>query len=530
MRVFSSDLGIFKGVLVKKQGINKIQLPNSMKKVEKSTIRDGDKEKKVYLLFNSVFPSKLNSNHERYVNPRISSTPTKDATEQLKKGLGTSVPTVLIGCGVSVEEIEDYTMRSIEWKGREHASLVGVSDCTDGGIPEGKVFVTGGAGMLGGRRKIALTRIPCTGSDDIKMLEVVYRKPRKMSKADWAHINSLSFGAIMFGSPTNATDKSLPELINNSDLDGDHFCVIWDRAIVSHVQTGQQVFKNAQSSDAKLADSDECIGIQRSINIYGEAHEGIVTSKLNDGRYIVKSGHHENTMTREEILDGRSFISEVVGHKGRGLRSEVQVLWENETKSWQSFQTIKNDVPDILADYALTNDLLKEPKWRWARDYCHVAEIVEISKHKFTNSKVQFEVVFDGALKTEWKDPEDIDALLLEEYVEQNYLAIESTFWQDTRRCIQDGKADWFAQVQKVLPNVRLMVDFDRFKKKLHRLWREKVSTSGVNDSDTIALGSAFKQALVIQKHGGRVSLPPHLRELVLAKKSSTTIQFIKFE
>ena len=105
----------------------------------------------------------------------------------------------------------------------------------DGGIPEGTLFIPG-LDTSKGSGKVLITRVPCTETKDMLLLPLLSRKPQNMTLQDWKYLCSLSFGVVMFGSPANAHKKSLPEMINNSDLDRDNFCVIWDADLVSCVE------------------------------------------------------------------------------------------------------------------------------------------------------------------------------------------------------------------------------------------------------------------------------------------------------
>lgn len=86
VRVLSSHLGLFKGMLVAKEGITKIQLNKSMKKVEASPFsskhhhRSNKKilsKNTVLLLIKNVFPSSISENLERYFNSNHKSKPKK---------------------------------------------------------------------------------------------------------------------------------------------------------------------------------------------------------------------------------------------------------------------------------------------------------------------------------------------------------------------------------------------------------------------------------------------------------------------
>ena len=79
---------------------------------------------------------------ERMINPNNPKKHTKSSTLTLTL-LGSMVEKVLIGCGVPKTKMIAYSEGAQCWEGHKHAYLVGVSDCTNGGLSEGKVFISG---------------------------------------------------------------------------------------------------------------------------------------------------------------------------------------------------------------------------------------------------------------------------------------------------------------------------------------------------------------------------------------------------
>ena len=539
VRIVSSDLGIFKGMLVRKRGITKILLPSSMKKVGRAKTTRKAGKKSVFLLFNSICPSTCNSMLERVINPNCSKVPTKSATKDLK-GLGKMVERVLdVGWGIPSDVLSDYcTERSKHWESRGHAYLIGVSDCTDGGLPEGSVFLTGfGTGDAG--RNVILTRSPCTERDDVVVLPVISQKPDALSNEDWNHLCSLSFGAVMFASPVDPGSKSLPELINNSDLDGDYFCCIWDPILVSHVEKNtrnnhedaleQEIVGEETAESTLLAqeDGDDILGVQVPLLINNKSHDGVVQRKLHDGRYLVKSGAHVEIMSREEIMRDKQTVEEILAHRGKGRAAELNVRWGDGTKAWQSLAVLKDEVPDIVAQYALEAGLLDMQGWAWARDYIHDAEIVEVCSHRFLKNGIEVEVLYDGFKEAEWIDARSVDVDIMARYVGENDISLRSSRWQWLDKLIENAKDNWFASTQDYLADVKHMAEHDRLVKKLHTLHKNR---GDINDADAKALGRAYKRALDVGKHGGRVPLPRHLRDEVSSKTSCYANKFIKVE
>lgn len=184
-RVVCPRLGIFKGMLVSKPNISKIQLPLSMQKVEGA---NPDAKGPSFLLFNSIVPSKVNVSLERYLNPNLKAKPRKSDLNELK-GLSDRMCKLLIGAGVPGRVIDDYMFSSKSWEGLKHTSLSGVADCPNYSLPEGHVFIPG----LPTVKEVIVTHSPFTSVTDLRLLPTVTKKPRNMSSDDWAHLNKYVF-------------------------------------------------------------------------------------------------------------------------------------------------------------------------------------------------------------------------------------------------------------------------------------------------------------------------------------------------
>lgn len=542
--MISAHLGIFKGMLTSKQGIGTIQLFSSMKKVGKSKARKELLDEGVYLVVIGMAPSIRHNNHERALNLNLKKSPTKSSTSLLKS-IPPSVESVLIGYGVESELINSYNERANNFHTCMHSFLVGVSDCTDGGIPEGTLFIPG-LDTSKGSVKVLITRVPCTETKDMLLLPLLSSKPHNMTSQDWTHLCSLPFGVVMFGSPANAQTKSLPEMINNSDLDGDNFCVIWDADLVSCVEksyrndggmTVNDNERNESNLDEELDDSsldeeeeDPLCGYQVPIKIGGSVRQFIVQYELEDGNYLLKCGDFEEQMTKEEILCDKECVDSILAHNGKkGRHAEVQVKWCNGHTTWEPLQSIQKDVPDILADYALNNDLLEEKAFAWAKAYCRDAEIVEICDHKYEAGMVKFIVIYDGEQDTKEVNSDHVDISMAAKYAKQKGIVLENKAWDWLREEIEDAEKTWFENVQATLVDIDHMAEHDRLIKRLSALHKRTIVESGMQHEDSIALGRAFKNSLDVGKHGGRVPLPQHLRENLTAKSSAYT-KFVKLE
>jgi len=521
VRVIFPALGIFKGTLVRRAGISTIQLPDAMKKVDKSTARKKG-FKSAFLIINSVYPSNNSKMLERQLNPYSIRAPTKSSERELK-GLGSMITEMLLGCGVPSDVFEQYNERSQKYDGRSHADLVGVCDCTVGGLPPGTVFVTGfGVGGSSGQN-IFITRFPCTEPGDAKVLPVVTEKPEEMSDEDWNHICGLSFGAVMFASPRDAESISLPASINKSDLDGDIFFCLWDPTLLPYLEemlgdnnekevSDEEDFEENNVEGVELEDDsgDSVLGAHVPLMIDGKTRDAIVASKTSDGnKYIVKYGEYTEIMSYAELMGDRDLVKEVVGHRGKGRNVEVEVLWEGNKRSWHSFALMKEQVPAEVAEYARQNNLLDTKGWKWCKDFVRDAEIVSVCSHRTHGHILQVEVMYDGDSKTTWKNAKSVDVDILATYVEENNISLCAKNWKWLESSIQRSKKNWFATAQERLSDAKRMSEYSRFVESLHRAYKKR---GDINDKETMSLGRAFKCAIDIGKHGGRVPLEQALR------------------
>ncbi|KAL7545469.1 hypothetical protein ACHAWF_008824 [Thalassiosira exigua] len=130
-----SEIGIAKGVLFLKKGIDRIQIPSSMVKVEKSKIKPLHND--VVLNINRIYPSDSHETMERLLNTDRDEPPSQTMLDNIKKP-GHDVLRVLIRLGVSEDIIEQYKERFDSLRNEtttKHANLIGVMDPT-GSIPK----------------------------------------------------------------------------------------------------------------------------------------------------------------------------------------------------------------------------------------------------------------------------------------------------------------------------------------------------------------------------------------------------------
>mmetsp|Transcript_85388 Transcript_85388/g.150959 ORF Transcript_85388/g.150959 Transcript_85388/m.150959 type:complete len:641 (+) Transcript_85388:52-1974(+) len=225
VRIVSPALGIFKGVLTKKQGISKIQLPPSMRKVGPS---DRNSAQWVYMLVTRDFPSTSNLQIAKWIN---GGAPCRSFRQpKFSKMLQRLMKTL----GVPNDVLSIYAKQEL----RKEAWVVGAADPTFPAnvLPAGHIYVSGlpaeHVPIVDGQRKVLVTRSPCTLPEDGHLLPLVTSKPDGMSEDDWRALTERHFGEVLFSNEGNP----IPQSISEGDLDGDLYFVCWDDSIVRHVK------------------------------------------------------------------------------------------------------------------------------------------------------------------------------------------------------------------------------------------------------------------------------------------------------
>jgi hypothetical protein len=158
---------------------------------------------------------------------------------------------LLKGLGVSDLTLRQYSQ---DYKNDPdklcHTHMIGMADPTNK-LPSNTVFVSGMSGVE--VDEIFVTRSPCMEAEDGRVIKVVKTKPDDMENTEWKFLQSLTFGALIFGNPRPGDrampdfiaggdldgdlyfDRAMPELIAGGDLDGDLYFVCWDKAIVDEL-------------------------------------------------------------------------------------------------------------------------------------------------------------------------------------------------------------------------------------------------------------------------------------------------------
>ena len=143
VRFTGSSVGLCKGILVKKPGIRKIQLPCSMRKALPSnkTTSHGEYASLVFKQLSS--PSYENQILGRLLNPNdyTQGPPTENMMQTKQKVIGEMYHRILCGLGIPSNMLNNYIRDAKELANKRHATLMGATDPIK--LPYGKVFITG---------------------------------------------------------------------------------------------------------------------------------------------------------------------------------------------------------------------------------------------------------------------------------------------------------------------------------------------------------------------------------------------------
>jgi hypothetical protein len=244
VRLLAPKLGVFKGMLVEKPGIHKIQLPSGTRKVGPSSVA-GEDDDWACLVITMRHPSDRNVKMEQLLRAINSNTSIKLPEwfiKDTKKPLSDMLTRLLENLGVPREVWKQYYIDYADDKSRtklQHTFVVGVADPT-GCLPEGHIFVTGLLKNGVCQEELFVTRFPCMERKDGRLLPVITSKPFRMTDQQWTDLMSRDVGTIIFAN-SGPGKRPLPELIANGDLDGDLYFVCWNETILSNLRHAEPV-------------------------------------------------------------------------------------------------------------------------------------------------------------------------------------------------------------------------------------------------------------------------------------------------
>lgn len=252
IRMVAPKLGVFKGVLTRKEDISRIQLPPSMLKVGAAA---DSKDDWAWLLVMRDYPSKTSLQVAKWmrgekIRKDFRSTPLSPMLQRL-----------MATVGLSKDDIKQYSRKGH----RKESWVVGCSDPTNS-LPSGHVFINGllpeNTPCKDGQTCVFVTRSPCTKSDDGKLLPAIVEQPAGMSDTQWQSLQERPFGEIIFA---NGGSQAIPMTISDGDLDGDLYFVCWDADIISKIDKGISRFGECAMPDPTTSGSDEKdVGSSRS--------------------------------------------------------------------------------------------------------------------------------------------------------------------------------------------------------------------------------------------------------------------------
>lgn len=232
VRIFCPRIGILKGMLTKKQNTKApIEYPPSMLKVPAASSENAWDSAAIVVCKNGVHPSPASANEYigRALDDSRKKPPKKSFEQKIQKELKEMIARLWLSMGVPRHISQNYMKDSVKADRRNHAWLVGVADPT-GCLPADSVFVPGFKNRH--PDQLFVTRSPCVKYDDGRILEQIRTQPESMSDDDWAWLNRIYFGCIIFSNPRQDM-MSMPERIAEGDLDGDLYLVCWDEEILS---------------------------------------------------------------------------------------------------------------------------------------------------------------------------------------------------------------------------------------------------------------------------------------------------------
>lgn len=391
-----------------------------------------------------------------------------------------------------------------------HSHLIGVADPTSM-IPEGFVFITGLSKRFLGN--VFLTRYPCTEAKDGLVARQAGINEIKNDDA-YAFLHSFPFGLVIF--PLG--ESPLPPKMNDGDLDGDLYFALWDHQVVSNI-----IIDDDEDFIGVETLKDSLINIGFTFIKNGEKYHGVVLRKLqeNPDKYRVQGTRNNKStklehfvFTRDEILDGRDLVRNVINHRtkghGRSARTQLLIKWETGKESWHSMPDIHkmfSTPPEPVMEYVLQHNLLELKDCKWMERCTGESVFHEITEHRIVKGEIELHCCFDAG-ETEWIPMKEMrngdreDKLILGQYAIKNRLS-EGRIWSSIRNI-------WLETVQDLLCKEHRANEIDLLAKYLYRKWDDSAldEAKGPRNEETILWGRAYKQSLEIEKHGGKVDLP----------------------
>jgi hypothetical protein len=311
VRIAIPTMGIFKGVLMEKQGIDKIQLPPSMKKVEASANSD-DPDSSAFLIIN-----------QSGVYPYATRIQRGECGFHQARPFPEMAKWMLIQKGVS----NSYLCQD----NRCHDTCKGVADPTDA-IPSGCIFLTGIQQHHDSfPDRLVISRYPMTEASDGRVVPIVKEKPAAMSTSDWEFLSKKKFGAVLFGAPPPG-QPSMPETIAQGDLDGDDYFICWDPIIVQDALIGDPpviASKNNNSRRATPPDEEDDSWWIRTVEFMVDMESRKRSQRLISALHTMWRKRLKEGMQQESRIFGRAFKESIDVTKHGGKVALPTELWKH---------------------------------------------------------------------------------------------------------------------------------------------------------------------------------------------------------
>jgi hypothetical protein len=488
VRIFSPRLGILKGVLMRKPGIDRIQLPPSMVKVSPSKNKESRKSDEAILLITKQgrHPTSFNTQLAKQLAGKDLS-PSFD--KSIKK-LSDMICRMLIGLGVPVALMNEYVRRSQRREKLRHAWIVGVADPT-GGIPEGHVFVTGFHDNHPGQ--VFITRSPCLEASDAKLLPLLLEKPSSMTQFQWDWMRKLPFGAVIFGNPIKESEPTLPETIADGDLDGDLYLICWSKNIVSRIEAANKdrivnVLECYHDGGELRVVLENFLGVRKEYSTRKVLkRRGAITAAV---RYVEEhSGraveHLKRLLPAPELPMYRKVapqLERIISHRRFNKRVDVEVQWRGGNAIFEPIEMVLDGFPDAVIAYA------KRHK-QWRKDSVFKAVLAHLNKEKRNKSRA------------------------LERGRKLSVMGDSPSLAQEE---------NWFTKAQAHMLDLAKRDKITRFVCSLYKLCVQHskdgdFGEQNIDDPDAMAFGRAFKLSLKIEKHDVRVPLPAQYKDRINA-------------
>lgn len=214
-------------------------------------------------------------------------------------------------------------------------------------------------------------------------------------------------------------------------------------------------------------DEDDLIDSSFTVHHGGKVQKARVTGKSElDTYYVQMADGNICLMNRDEIMKNRWALSEIVGHR----KGQVKIRWRDEVEAtWHPLSKMKQEIPELLAEYACEKDLCDKAEWKWATKFISVTSSSKIISHQGSGKSAQYVVQFDDGTVEELSgedmmtDSQD----LLAKYC-QNQNLTKAKGWEWVQPYLIARQNTWFQRVQDFMSNPLILGDYDQLTKSLH--------------------------------------------------------------